>query len=332
MAGKWATTPQIATLTRSFSEQIPAIQNVILYLERKGRPATTITVYKKALLELAKRANLANTEDVETAIARYMKQNPITRQLTNKPASNRWKAQLCTAYAHYCKFHELKWEKPTYKIDQKGIQIPSPEKCLMLMASAHEPLSMKIDISTQTGLRPIEVDSDKGLKAKDIHFDTCTIVAVNTKGCNARPPMNISPELTARLRTYIAKHNLQPDDLLFNNKGTYHNYSDHFRRFKLRLAKKLNDPTIANIRLYDLRHYYITNKLKKIQNAEMVREIVGHKSLDTTQKYFHLLATQSGEWIVESTTDQKRADELLKQDFTYILTTPDGYMKFRKLK
>jgi hypothetical protein len=44
----------------------------------------------------------------------------------------------------------------------------------------------------------------------------------------------------------------------------------------------------------------------------------------------HLLAVTSGEWIVESIADQKRADELLRQDFTYVLTTPDGYMKFRR--
>jgi len=47
----------------------------------------------------------------------------------------------------------------------------------------------------------------------------------------------------------------------------------------------------------------------------------------------HILASyQSGEWIVEATNDRKRAEELLKADFTYQLTTPDGYMLFRKAK
>jgi len=330
LAGKWASTTPLETLTRSFQEQIPAIQAVLLHLERKGRAPTTTTVYKKCLLELAKRANLQNTQDTELAIARYKKQNPYTRQLTDKPASNRWKAQLCTAYMHYCKYYKITWEMPTYNLDEKGIQIPSAEKCSVLMASAHEPLSMKIDISTQTGLRPIEVQSDKGLKVKNIHFDQNTITAVNTKGCNARPPMKISLELTARLRTYIAKYNLQSEDLLF--KGKARNYGDHFRRFKKKLAKKLNDLSIEAIRLYDLRHYYITNKLRKIQNAEFVRQIVGHKRLNTTQKYFHLLAENNGEWIVEGTTDKKRAQELLQADFTYQLTTPDGTMLFRKPK
>jgi hypothetical protein len=47
----------------------------------------------------------------------------------------------------------------------------------------------------------------------------------------------------------------------------------------------------------------------------------------------HLLASnQSGEWIVEGTTDKERAKQLLQEDFTYQLTTPDGTVIFRKPK
>ena len=46
----------------------------------------------------------------------------------------------------------------------------------------------------------------------------------------------------------------------------------------------------------------------------------------------HLLANTNGEWIVEGTTDKERAKELLANDFTYQLTTPDGTMIFRKPK
>jgi hypothetical protein len=59
---------------------------------------------------------------------------------------------------------------------------------------------------------------------------------------------------------------------------------------------------------------------------------MGHKKLDTTQKYLHLLAGNSGEWLVEGTTDKNRAKELLEADFKYELTTPDGTMLFRKPK
>ena len=60
--------------------------------------------------------------------------------------------------------------------------------------------------------------------------------------------------------------------------------------------------------------------------------MVGHKNLNTTQKYCHLAINETGEWIVEQTNDKQRSKELLIQDFTYQFTTPDGYMTFKKAK
>jgi integrase len=257
------------------------------------------------------------------AIARYKKKN-------GRPATNNYKSKLCDCYATYCKLNKMFWEKPIYTPEPIAIQPPTAEQCSMLIAAAKGSLSLKIDISTQTGLRPIEIQGDKGLRVKDIHFDQRTITALNTKGCNARPPMKISEELTAKLRTYITKHNLQTEDLLF--KGNERRYGEKYRRLRNKLANKLCDPSIKSIRLYELRHAYVTKQLRRCQNAEIVRQIVGHKHLNTTQKYMHLLAGNSGEWIVEGTTDKKRAQELLEADFTYQLTTPDGTMLFRKPK
>ena len=201
----------------------------------------------------------------------------------------------------------------------------------MLVSAAKGTLSMKIDIIRQTGLRPIEIQGEKGLQAKDIHPDQNTVTARVTKGCNQRPPLPISPELTARLQAYKREKNLKPYDLLFE--GDARRFGEHYRRFRNRLAKKLNDQTIQTIRLYDLRHYYCTEKLRKTQNCEIVRQLMGHKRLDTTQKYMHLLAgILNGEWIVETTNDKERAKQLLAEDFTYQLTSPDGYMIFRKPK
>jgi site-specific recombinase XerD len=200
----------------------------------------------------------------------------------------------------------------------------------MLISSARLELSIKLDISAQTGLRPVEIQGDKGLQANNIHPDQNTITARITKGCNPRPPLPITKELTARLQTYITDHNLKPDDLLFIGKAK--NYGQDYRVFRNRLANKLQDPTIRTIRLYDLRHAYATKQLRRTQNAETVRILMGHKKLDTTQKYLHLLAGNNGEWIVEGTTDKERAKQLLEADFTYQLTTPDGTMIFKKPK
>ena len=293
-------------------------------MQRKGRSPRTIKVYIKELTQLAKRADLSQTQDVELAISTYKKKN-------KQPATNAYKQKLVATYTVYCKHFNIKWEeRPKYTREERSIQPPSDARIDQFVASAQRDLSLKIQISQQTGLRPIEIVGEKGLRARDIHTDQKTITARSVKGCNARPPIGISEELTARLQAHITKNNLKPDDILFT--GTSHTYSEHFMRFRTRLARKLNDPQIHSIRLYDIRHAYITKQLRRCQNTEIVRQIVGHKHLNTTQKYLHLLAGTSGEWIVEGTTDKKRAEELLLNDFTYQLTTPDGTMLFRKPK
>jgi site-specific recombinase XerD len=326
LAGEWTTTQQENTLT----QQIAKIQTLVLHLERKGKSPRTIETYKKALLTLAERTNLDNTEQTELAIAHFKKTDPKTHKLTDTDVSNRWKAQLCTAYRHYCKHYKITWEMPIYKVDQKGIQPPTDEQIALLIGASHRTMNLKIDISAQTGLRPIEIQGEKGLRVKNLHFDQSTITAINTKGCNARPPMKITEQLNAKLQTYVIKHDLKADDLLFP--AHTETYGDYFRRLKKNLATRLKDPTIEGIRLYDLRHYYITKQLRRTQNAEIVRQLVGHKRLNTTQKYLHMLANTSSEWIVEGTNDRERAKQLLKEDFTYQLTTPDGTMLFRKPK
>ena len=238
-------------------ETLLRIGKLVLYLEGKGRSKSTQIAYEKNLYYLAQRADLNNTEEVDLAIARYIKKD-------GHPATNNYKGKLCDCYARYCKFYKIIWEKPIYTPEEHGIQPPSNEKCEMLVASAKGTLSMKIDISRQTGLRPIEVQGEKGLRVKDIHPDQNTITSLSTKGCNPRPPMKISEELTARLKTYIQSRQLGNDDLLFPSLSK--SYGESFRRFRNRLAKKLNDPSVKTIRLYDLRHAYVTNKLRRMLN------------------------------------------------------------------
>ena len=309
--------------TELLAQQIPAIQTILLNLERRGRSPRTVRFYMQCLKGLAKRCNLQNPDNTALEIARYKLPN-------GRSATNSYKAKMATSYAYYCKLNKIEWEKAVYHPEEKGIIPPTDEQVKMLISGVKGALSIKVQVMSETGLRPIEIQGEKGLQVKSIHVDQKSITALSTKNCNARPPMKISDELIARLQTYITKHKLQTDDLLFI--GAAERFGENYRRARNKLANKLSKPELKNIRLYDLRHYYITKQMRRIQNAEIVRQIVGHKRLNTTQKYIHLLVGTSGEWIVEGTTDKERAKQLLATDFTYQLTTPDGTMLFRKQK
>ncbi len=221
-------------------------------------------------------------------------------------------------------------DKPKYTPEERSIIPPNDDQILELIASAKNPLSLKIMLMGETGLRPCEIQGEKGLRVNDIHIEQKAITALSAKKCNARPPIRITDNLLSRLTSYVEKNHLASQDILF--KGNSDRFSSHFIILKKRLAKKLNKPSIQAIRLYDIRHYYITKQLRRTQNTETVRIIIGHKHLNTTQKYLHLLGQNSGEYIVEGTTDKNRAMQLLAQDYTYCNTMPDGTAIYRKPK
>ena len=313
-----------------YIKALPNIERFLLYCECKGRAKNTLVAHQKNLLALAQRANLEDQQAVELAIARYMLKDRTTGETSNRPATNNYKSKLCDTFMAYCKFNKIYWEKPIYTPEEKAIQPPTTEKCKMLCSSAKGALSIKIQISAETAFRPIEIQGEKGLKVMDFHADTRTLTNRNTKGCNARPAIKISEELTARLQDYITRKGLKNNDLLFE--GTAKSYGESYRRFRNRLAKKLNDPSIATIRLYDLRHAWITKTLLRISNVEIVKQLVGHRRLDTTQKYLHLIASDNQEFDVQGADTKEQAFKLLSAGYTYIQTLPEGTSVYRKPK
>jgi Holliday junction resolvase RusA-like endonuclease len=169
-----------------YVEQLPSIENFLTHLEGKGRLPNTITAYEKNLQLLAQTTNLKNPVEVELAIARYKLFDSKTKKRTNRPASTSYKAKLCDCYAMYRKYYKIEWEKPIYTPEPAAIQPPTREKAAMLVSAARGELSIKIDIIRQTGYRPIEIQGEKGLRAKDFHPDQNTLTNRNTKKCNAR--------------------------------------------------------------------------------------------------------------------------------------------------
>lgn len=155
------------------------------------------------------------------------------------------------------------------------------------------------------------------------------VYPTTAKNGSARAP-KLTDNTATRLQEYIIRNRLKPEDKIF--KGDADPYGDDFREMRNKLAIKLNDPKIHEIRLYDIRHYFCTHTLRKTGNAYVTMKMMGHKKLTTTQKYMHLIEDTNGEWIIEQTQDRERAKQLLAADFTYIMTTPDGWMNFRKAK
>ena len=101
---------------------------------------------------------------------------------------------------------------------------------------------------------------------------------------------------------------------------------------KASVAKKLNDPELKKIRLYDMRHYYATMLYYKTKDILLVKEKLGHRNINNTLVYTHLVSFNDKEEFYSATA--KTVDEaakLIEQGFDYV-TDVDGVKLFRKRK
>jgi integrase len=214
---------------------------------------------------------------------------------------------------------------PLYKQQAKMIKIPTKEKLEMLIAKAKKPLSTRLMMSMECGLRPIELCN---LKVKDVDLEQ-RIIYPSTAKHGSPKALKISNNLQKVLQEHIIRHALNPNDKLF--KGNADDYGKHYRAMRNDLAKKLQDPTIQTIRLYDFRHYFATMTYHKTRDLLYTKQQMGHSQIKTTLIYTQLLNLNDDEWTCKTANTIKEATQLIENGFEYI-TEMDGTKLFRKRK
>jgi len=282
-------------------------------MKNQNRSDYTIKATDKALTFISKHADLNEPEQVKQFIAN--KQN----------VSDGYKKNLCIAYNKYCQYYQIEWEMPLYKPATKIRRIPTTENIEKLIARAGKTLSLKLRISKETGLRPIELMS---LKVKDIDTDRRLIYPTTAKNGSART-LKISSNLNVTLQNHINRNKLDLNDKLF--RGDAEAYGKFYRQMRNSLAKKLNNQTLKTITLYDFRHYYATRLYAKTRDILFVQQQMGHRQLRTTLIYVQLLNLNDDEWTCKTASNVKQATELIENGFQYV-TEIDGTKLFKKRK
>jgi integrase len=294
-----------------FPEYHPFL-NVLIKLKNNAKSDYTIRFIDKSLRLIAKHADLNNPEAVKQFIA-------------NRPVSDGYKKNLCFAYEQYCKYYKIHWEKPLYKAEAKQIRIPTNEKLEKLIASSGRVLSIKLRLSKETGLRPVELCN---LKVKDVDLEQRTVYPTTAK-YGASRILRISHNLKEAIADHIIRENLTPNDKLFNGNADF--YGKKYRTMRNALAKKLKDPTLQQIRLYDFRHYFATNLYDKTKDILLVKQQMGHKKLETTLIYTQLLHLEEEEYTTRIARTIEQDAELIEAGFQYV-TERDGMKIYKKRK
>jgi integrase len=282
-------------------------------MKNNGMSDHTIRNNRKLLDYLEKNTDLNNPEQVKRFIA-------------SLETSNSYRRNLSYAYNKFCRYYNLEWTPPKYRQEPRAIRIPTTAQIESLIANSGRVMSVKLSLSKETGLRPIELCN---LKVKDIDLEQRTVYPTTAKH-GAPRKLIISNSLTQMLKTHIDTHDLKLTDKLF--KGDSANYGKHYRLHRNKLAKRLHKPELKTIRLYDFRHYFATRLYAKTRDILLVKQKLGHKKIETTLIYTQLLETnEDEEYTCRTATNVKESKALIETGFEYV-TEQDGFKLFRKRK
>jgi len=279
------------------------------WMKKEGFAESTITRRVRLLKTLSKRAaDLLDPESVKLTIARQERWNTTTKE------------HAVTAYTSFLKMLGGTWKPPKYMRTRKLPFIPTEQEVNELIAGCNRKTSAFLRLLKETGARSGEAWS---LKWTDFNFENRTVSVTPEKGSNPRA-LGISSELVAMLKA-LPKTSQQ----LFP--GSLRHFGRSFRRQRKRIAHKLQNPRVNCITFHTLRHWKATMEYHQTKDILHVKQLLGHKSINSTLMYTQLVSFKEDEFHSAVAVTVEDAKKLIEGGFEYVCTYND-IMLFRKRK
>lgn len=213
--------------------------------------------------------------------AKTVKLTTVHREISDIRSVLRWAAHRRLIDANPMEGYDMP------KRDDSRIQPPTKAEFDAILACASPHLQRAMLISRHTGLRPgreelLQLTWD----AVDWHSKTLTVMSADKGGLPVRVvPLNRA--LLAHLETWYQ----EDKDLACRRIVHYHGNSIDRLKTAWNAAKKRARVT-RRLRMYDIRHAFITTLLEKGADLKSVSEIVGHASPDMTIKIYQHVSNQ----------------------------------------
>jgi integrase len=238
--------------------------------------------------------------------------------------SNGHKIIAVYAYDEYLQMKGLKWTKPIYQRNETLPFVPTEKEIDALIDGTAKKMSTALQTLKETGFRIGELWN---CKWTDIDEEKSTLKCQAEKHGKPRE-QRISAKLISRLNA-LPKTN----EYIFGN-TPLHGFRWSFDRQKTALSKKLQTPRLKQIHFHTFRHYYATRMYNETKSILEVQAKLGHKRIDSTMVYTHIVEfdEESQNYHHAIARNEQEAGELIDNGWTYILTTPQNIIMFRKRK
>jgi len=279
--------------------------------KKRGLSEATIKqrIYKLKRL-VKKGVNLLNPESVSAFLA--------TSNL-----SAEYKKAFIVAYKSFAKTFGLSWEPPKVRSERKVPFIPTEAEIDTLIAGCGKRTAAFLQVLKDTGARGSEACR---LKWQDVDEKTNTIRINNpTKGSMARV-VKVTPKTIAMINSLP-----RTSEYIFNtNIATIRK---NFTKQRNKLAAKLQNPRLKQIHLHTIRHWKATIEYYKTKNIKYVQYLLGHKKIENTDIYTHLVNFEDDEWHVAVARNLEEEKKLIEAGFEFVrYSEKDEVAIYRKRK
>jgi len=301
-----------ATETKTVAgEKNEAEQEYRLYLKKQAYSEATVHTRVKLLKLLEKKgANLLNPESVKQVIAEQDRWSSGHKQV------------VVQAYSSFAKMMHIQWEPPGYKHIKSLPFIPSEKEIDALIAGMSKKIATSLQLLKETGMR---IGEAWNLKWTDIDQERNTIRCRAEKHGNPRE-FKVSPKLLCMLNV-LPKTN----DYIFA-KANLNGHRWSYEKQRKRLASKLQNSRINEIKFHTFRHWFATREYAKTNSPLHVQERLGHRNINSTMVYTHIIKTEGDNYYSATAKTTEEAQRLIEEGFSFVCTTPENIMLFRKPK
>ncbi|WP_407522233.1 tyrosine-type recombinase/integrase [Lacibacter sp. MH-610] len=271
----------IIGLSRNNKEQLKLFVDRMLLQKLSN---STITTYRKEFLQLLQLLKKKNVQDLTPDdLKRYMLYCAEKLKLRENTLHSRLNA-LKYYFEKILKREKFFWEIPRAK---KHLQLPKVlgEKEISKLFNALTNKKHKAILFTaySAGLR---VSEPVNLKLKHIDSDRMQLFIEKAKGKKDRY-VTLSPVLVDVLRSYYKEIKPKPRVYVFEGELPGEPYPSITAQKVFQRAKE-KAGIQKDVSFHSLRHSFATHLLEKGIDIRFIKDILGHFSIKTTERYLHV--------------------------------------------